>query len=84
MDNETGVSHMSNYDDNMRALMTECDIPVSGIPGTGNCSFFSGIGKKWYRKKVLEPVSEKFGTKKVPVSVSKIFGTRKSIGIGIV
>ena len=51
----------------------------------------TGIGKNWYRKKVSEPVSEKFGTgkslgtgigkiwyrKKVPVSVSKIFGIGK-------
>ena len=86
----------------------ECDVPVPGIPGTGNFSFFwwyrnryrnklvpekslgTGIGKIWYRKKVSEPVSEKFGTgkstgigieniwyrKKVSVSVSfKILGT---------
>ena len=37
----------------------------------------TGIGKIWYRKKVSESVSEKFGTKKVPVLVSKIFGTGK-------
>jgi len=51
----------------------------------------TGIGKIWYRKKVSEPVSVKFGTgkslgtgigknlvpEKVPVSVSKIFGTGK-------
>ena len=55
---------------------------ISGGIGTG-------IGKIWYRKKVSEPVSVKFGIgkksrnryrknlvpKKVPVSVSKIFGT---------
>ena len=49
----------------------------------------TGIGKIWYRKKVSEPVSVKFGIgkksrnryrknlvpKKVPVSLSKIFGT---------
>ena len=41
-------------------------------------SLVTGIGKIWYRKKVLEPVSEKFGTdKKVLVSVLKIFGTGK-------
>ena len=43
--------------------MPECDVPVPGI-----FHFFSGIGagigKKWYRKKVSEPVSEKFGTEK--------------------
>ena len=63
----------------------ECDVPVPGI-----CHFFGGIGKNWYRKKVSEPVSEKFGTgkksrnryrknlvpEKVPVSVSfNILGT---------
>ena len=66
------------------------EFPVPGIfhffGGIG-----TGIGKYWYRKKVSEPVSEKFGTgkslgtgigkiwyrKKVPVSVSKIFGTGK-------
>ena len=67
---------------------SECDVPVPGIPGTGNFSYFwwyrnryrkklvpeksigTGIGKIWYRKKVSEPVSEKFGT-------------GKSTGIGI-
>ena len=57
---------------------------ISGGIGTG-------IGKIWYRKKVSEPVSVKFGTgkksrnryqknlvpEKVLVSVSKIFGTGK-------
>ena len=47
---------------------SECDVPVPGIPGTGNFHFFGGIGtgieKNWYRKKVSEPVSEKFGTEK--------------------
>ena len=60
--------------------LPECDVPVPGIPGTENFSFFwwyrnryqkklvpekspgTGIGKNWYRKKVSEPVSEKFGT----------------------
>ena len=45
------------------------EFPVSGIfhffGGIG-----TGIGKNWYRKKVSEPVSEKFGT-------------GKSTGIGI-
>ena len=63
-------------------LISECDVPVPGIPGTGNYNFFwwyrnryrknlvpekstgIGIGKIWYRKKVSEPVSEKFGTGK--------------------
>ena len=67
------------------------EFPVPGIfhffGGIG-----TGIGKYWYRKKVSEPVSEKFGTgkslgtgigkiwyrKKVPVSISKIFGTGKN------
>ena len=65
-------------------------VPVSGIfifsGGIG-----TGIVKNWYRKKVSEPVSLKFGIgkksrnryrknlvpKKVPVSVSEIFGTGK-------
>ena len=73
------------------------EFPIPGIfhffGGIG-----TGIGKYWYREKVAEPVSEKFGTgkslgtgigknlvpEKVPVSVSEIFGTGKSIGIGIV
>ena len=66
----------------MGVLSTECDVPVPGIPGTGNFSFFwwyrnryrnklvpekslgTGIGKIWYREKVSEPVSAKFGTGK--------------------
>ena len=46
-------------------------------------SLGTGIGKNWYRKKVSEPVSEKFGTKKkyryqyrkylVPEKVSVLF-----------
>ena len=58
--------------------LAEFDVPVPGIPGIGNFSFFwwyrkklvpekslgTGIGKIWYRKKVPEPVSEKFGTGK--------------------
>ena len=35
------------------------EFPVPGI-----FHFFGGIGKKWYRKKVPEPVSVKFGTGK--------------------
>ena len=55
------------------------------VPGIFHC--FGGIGTNWYREKVSEPVSEKFGTgkksrnryrkdlvpKKVPVSVSTEF-----------
>ena len=70
------------------------EFPVPGI-----FDFFGGIGTNWYRKKVSEPVSVKFGIGKksrnryrknlVPkkgtgISVSKIFSTGKSIGIGIV
>ena len=60
--------------------MPECDVPVPGIPGIGNFSFWyriryrkkmvpekspgTGIGEIWYRNKVLEPVSEKFVTVK--------------------
>ena len=64
------------------------EFPVPGIfhffGGIG-----TGIGKNWYRKKVSEPVSAKFGTgkslgtgigkiwyrKKVPEPVSEKFGT---------
>ena len=47
----------------------ECDIPVPGIPSTGNFLFCwwyrnRGIARNWDRKKVSEPVSEKFGTGK--------------------
>ena len=42
---------------------SECDVSVPGIfhffGGIG-----TGIGTNWYRKKVSEPVSEKFGTGK--------------------
>ena len=70
-------------------LESEYDVPVPGIfhffGGIG-----TGIGTNWYRKKVSEPVLEKFGTekstgigieniwcqKKVSVSVSfNILGT---------
>ena len=66
------------------------EFPVPGIfHSFGDIG--TGIGTNWYRKKVSEPVSEKFGTgkksrnryrkklvpKKVPVSVTKIFGTVK-------
>ena len=80
-------------DDQFRILMpkirhvsffAECDAPVPGI-----FHFFGGIGKKWYRKKVPEPVSVKFGTgkksrnryrknlvpEKVSEPVSEKFGT---------
>ena len=46
----------------------ECDVPVPGIPRTGNFQFFggigTGIGTNWFRKKVSEPVPKKFGTEK--------------------
>jgi len=73
-------------------MQAECDVPVPGIPGTGNFQFFwwyrnryrnklvpekslgTGIGKIWYREKVSEPVSAKFGTgKKVSEPVSEKF-----------
>ena len=50
------------------AYLSECDVPVPGIPGAGNFSFCW-----WYRyryrkilvrEKVSEPASEKFGTGK--------------------
>ena len=81
----------------------EFDVPVPGIPGIGNFSFFwwyrnryrkklvpekslgTVIGKFWYRKKVPEPVSEKFGTgKKYRYRYRKYLVPEKSIGTGIV
>ena len=78
-------------------MKAECDVPVPGIPGTGNFSFFwwyrnryrkklvpekslgTGIGKIWYRKKVPEPVSEKFGTgKSLGTGIGKIWYWKKS------
>ena len=48
-------------------------------------SLGTGIGKIWYRKKVSEPVSEKFGTgKKYRYRYRKYLVPEKSIGIGIV
>ena len=60
------------------------EFPVPGIffffGGIG-----TGIGKNWYRKKVSEPVSEKFGTgKKYRNRYRKNLVPEKSIGIGIV
>ena len=61
-----------------------------------SCGIGTGIGKIWYRKKVSELASEKFGTGKVSEPVSVKFGIgkksqnwyrkiwyRKSTGIGI-
>ena len=58
------------------------------VPVLGIFHFFGGIGigigKNWYRKKVLERVSEKFGTEKsTGIGIENIW-YRKSIGIGIV
>ena len=72
-------------DDEYSALVwaPECDIPVPGI-----FHFFGGIGTgiatNWYRKKVLEPVSEKFGTgKKSRNRYRKNLVLGKSLGTGI-
>ena len=47
-------------------------------------SLGTGIGKLWFRKKVSEPVSDKFGTgKKVSEPELEKFGTEKSLGTGI-
>ena len=47
-------------------------------------SFGTGIGKIWYRKKVSEPVSEKFGTgKKSRNRYRKNLVPEKSLGTGI-
>ena len=81
---------------------SEFDVPVPGIPGIGNFSFFwwyrnryrkklvpekslgTGIGKIWYRKKVSEPVSEKFSTgKKSRNRYRKNLVPEKSLGTGI-
>ena len=48
-------------------------------------SLGTGIGQIWYRKKVSEPVSGKFGTgKKYRYRYRKYLVPEKSIGIGIV
>ena len=48
-------------------------------------SLGTGIGQIWYRKKVSEPVSEKFGTGKAyRYRYRKYLVPEKSIGIGIV
>merc|ERR1719295_571133 len=59
------------------------EFPVPGIfhfsGGLG-----TGIGKIWYRKKVSEPVSEKFGTgKKYRNRYRKNLVPEKSLGTGI-
>ena len=46
--------------------------------------FGTGIGKNWYRKKVSEPVSVKFGTdKKSRSQYRPNLVSEKSLGIGI-
>ena len=60
--------------------MTECDVLVPGIPGTGIFLFFwwyrNRYRNKFVPEKVSEPVSEKFGTgKKVSEPVSEKFDT---------
>ena len=54
---------MANRHIEYLSFKPECDVPVPGIfhffGGIG-----TGIGTNWYRKKVSEPVSEKFGTGK--------------------
>ena len=55
----------------------------AGITGTGNYFHFfggigTGIGTNWYRKKVSEPVSEKFGTgKSIGTGIGKIWYRKK-------
>ena len=70
------------------SCVPECDVPVPGIfhffGGIG-----TGIGTNWYRKKVSEPVSKKFGTGKKSRNryrqnlVPEKSGTGKSLGNGI-
>ena len=50
------------------------------VPGIFHCfgGIGTGIGKKWYRKKVSEPVSEKFGTgKSLGTGIGKIWYRKK-------
>ena len=68
--------------------LPECDVPVPGIPGTGNFSLFfggigTGIGKNWYRKKSRNRYRKNLLPEKVSEPVSEKFGTGKSTGIGI-
>ena len=59
--------------------VAECDVLVPGI-----FHFFGGIGKNWYREKVSEPVSEKFGTgKKSRNRYRKNLVPEKGLGTGI-
>ena len=64
-------------------LESEYDVPVPGIfhffGGIG-----TGIGTNWYRKKVSEPVSEKFSTgKKSRNRYRQNLVPEKSLGTGI-
>ena len=50
--------------------VSECDVPVPGIPVPGNCSLFLMVS---------EPVSEKFGTEKsLGIGIEKIWYRKKS------
>ena len=46
-------------------------------------SLGTGIGKIWYRKKVTEPISEKFGTKKSTGFGIKNIWYRKKVSVSV-
>ena len=76
-------THTSEIAQKLCVYIPECDVPVPGIfhflGGIG-----TGIGKKWYRKKVSEPVWEKIGTgKKSRNRYRKNLVPEKSLGTGI-
>ena len=72
------------HDNNIRGKFdTECDVPVPGIFHFFG-GFGTGIGTNWYRKKVSEPVSVKFGIgKKSRNRYGKNLVPKKGTGIGI-
>ena len=86
-------THTSEIAQKLCVYIPECDVPVPGIPGTGNFSFFRWYQNRYRKKlvpeKVSEPVSKKFGTGKKSRNryrknlVPEKSGTEKSLGTGI-
>ena len=78
---ETSTIHGLHY-------ISECDVPVPGIPGTGNFSFFWWYRNRYRKKMVPEKspgtgIGEIWYRKNVSEPVSEKFGTGKSLGTGI-
>ena len=73
------VTLSSHYDTHQSVTYQYREFPVPGF-----FHFFGGIGTNCYRKKVSEPVSEKFGTgKKSQNRYRKNLVPEKSLGTGI-